>query len=72
MRLVVHEFKVASDVQVGLDKRFPLNLFRDDTVRTTINSFIFANQAMKVSKNLEPQSFPKTNKVSVKKSADIF
>lgn len=41
MRILVHKFNVASEVSVELDKKYPVNLYRDDACRTYINEYIY-------------------------------
>lgn len=75
MRIVVHKFNVASDVSMELDKKYPVNLYRDDTCRTFINEYIFKSQQATLQAKFEkdtPAKLSLTDDVTVKTAVPNF
>lgn len=44
LRLVIHDFDLASDSKQELENKHPTNLFRDDECRTFIQQFLYSQQ----------------------------
>jgi len=75
MRIVVHKFNVASDVSMDLDKKYPINLYRDDSCRTFIKDYIFQSQQAALQAKFAkeaPAKLSLTDDVTVKTAVPNF
>lgn len=57
IKLIVHSFKLKSQTKVELDRKYPLNIFRDDHMRTQISAYIFSAQQKTLQDQLADKKF---------------
>jgi hypothetical protein len=65
LKLIVNSFSVNKDTSVSLN-RHPINLYRDNEMKTLINQFVHSAQSSAISSGLKTESLPDISKFTSK------